>query len=97
MALTPNWFQNIRKILPSTDTLEQSEADDIVIEMADESADSPEVDDKGNILKIEHGDGSITISLDGSPLGSTDDKDPLEWFDNLVDDIDKDERSRISS
>jgi len=97
MALTPNWFQNIRKILPSTDTLEQSEADDIVIEMADESADSPEVDDKGNILKIEHGDGSITISLDGSPLGSTDNKDPLEWFDNLVDDIDKDERSRISS
>jgi len=97
MALTPNWFQNIRKILPSNDTLQQPEAEDIVIEMADENADSPEVDEKGNILKIEHGDGSITISLDGSPLGSTDNKDPLEWFDNLVDDIDKDERSRISS
>ena len=38
---------------------------DVTIENADEAADIPEIDENGAILKIDHGDGSITLSLDG--------------------------------
>ena len=70
---------------------------DVHIDFADAPEDKPDVDDKGNILSIEHGDGSITISLDGGPLERGADAFNGEWFDNLVDEIDKDELNRISS
>jgi len=40
------------------------------------------------LLRIEHEDGSVTISMDGSSLAPVADKKPGGWFDNLVDDID---------
>ena len=65
--------------------------------------DKPAVDRdaKGNILRIEHPDGSITISLDGKGLGSDDDEETeaeraKEWFRNLVDEIDEGQLSSIS-
>jgi hypothetical protein len=66
----------------------------------DEGSDHHEEDDHGNILKIEHPDGSITISLDGKSLGEDKDFDPAavqEWFRNLVDEIDEGELTRIAN
>jgi hypothetical protein len=88
MPLTPGLSPSIRQ--PFSD-----EAPAIQIEMI-EDGDTPVMDQKGNILEIEHGDGSISISLDGRPLDETGEGEPKDWFDNLVDDIDQMELSRIS-
>src|SRR6266851_8066464 len=46
-------------------------------------------DDQGNILRLEHADGTITVSLDGAPLARLNDNpNPPKWFDNLVEHID---------
>lgn len=84
---------NIR--LPGQPEPDMSGADmpEVIIEAG---SDVPDIDEKGNILRIEHDDGSVTVSLDGSPLNGPAEKDPLEWFDNLVDDIDSTELYRIS-
>jgi len=69
----------------------------VIVEMAAPDGDIPDIDEKGNILKITHGDGAVTVSLDGRPLGSVaanDDK-PLAWFDNLIDKIDESELNGI--
>jgi len=95
MAMTPGLTPNIR--LAGLGAAAEPNMDDVVIEMGDEAEDIPDVDQKGNIIKIEHGDGSVTVSLDGSPLGEAASRGPLEWFDNLVEDIDDGELGRISS
>lgn len=70
-------------------------ADDVVVELLE--GDAPDIDDKGNILRIEHEDGSVTVSLDGSPLAEASEAEKArEWFANLVDDIDPAELSRIA-
>jgi hypothetical protein len=51
--------------------------------------DVPEMDTDGNILRIEHDDGSVTVSLDGRPIEEGPKKDKGGWFSNLVDDIDQ--------
>lgn len=95
MALVPGLKPNIRQLAPEPAPL--PEASDVIIEMAEGGEDRPDIDDKGNILSIEHPDGSITVSLDGGPLGQAgDNRKNLDWFDNLVDDIDDMELSRIS-
>jgi len=58
--------------------------------------DEPVTDDDGNIIRIEHDDGSVTISLDGSPVAAGGDAPPKGWFDNLVEDISETELARIS-
>jgi hypothetical protein len=88
MPLTPGLSPSIRQ--PFSD-----EAPAIQIEMIEEG-DTPVMDQKGNILEIEHGDGSISISLDGRPLDEAGEGEPKDWFDNLVDDIDEMELYRIS-
>jgi len=88
MPLTPGLSPSIRQ--PFSD-----EAPAIQIEMI-EDGDTPVMDQKGNILEIEHGDGSISISLDGRPLDEAGEGEPKDWFDNLVDDIDEMELYRIS-
>lgn len=71
---------------------------DVTIESADEAADIPEIDENGAILKIDHGDGSITLSLDGKPIADAEDVDgqPEGWFDNLSNKIDDSELTRIT-
>jgi hypothetical protein len=70
---------------------------EIIVEMDPGPEDQPEIDERGNILKIVHGDGSVSVSLDGSGLGKVDSAlAPLEWYDNLADRIDEDELSRIA-
>lgn len=73
-----------------------SEPASIVVDIAQDGGDMPDIDEKGSILRINHGDGSITVSLDGKPLGSTAAESPLEWFGNLAERIDHDELSRIT-
>jgi len=71
---------------------------DVTIENADEDADIPEVNEDGAIMKIDHGDGSITLSLDGKPIADAEDVDgqPEGWFDNLSSKIDDSELARIA-
>jgi hypothetical protein len=71
---------------------------DVTIENADEAADIPEVNEDGAIMKIDHGDGSITLSLDGKPIADAEDVEgqPEGWFDNLSSKIDDSELARIA-
>jgi len=41
------------------------------------------------VLRIEHEDGSVTISMDGKSLVDAPERDDRAWFENLVDDIDQ--------
>ena len=76
---------------------EQPDLDDLQVEMADE-APTEGMDEQGNILTIEGPDGSITLTLDGSPLEKAAGiGHNRSWFDNLVDDIDQFELSRIAN
>lgn len=95
MPLTPGLVPNIRQIVPET---EQSlGGEDVVVEIA-EGKPTTETDEKGNILKIEHPDGSITVSLDGKPIdGPSEAEQAKEWFRNLVDEIDDMELVRIGN
>ncbi len=94
MALLPGLSPNLR--LPAEEPPMGAPQDDIVIELAEEGGDKPTMDEKGNLLTIEHDDGSITLTLDGAPLGKSEDEGPKGWFDNLVDQISEGELSRIS-
>ena len=85
--------------------LHENEADaaigpmDVTVEHDDaEPEDIPEISQDGAILKIEHGDGSITLSLDGKPIQDPDNekRPPMGWFDNLVDEIDDTELQNIA-
>jgi len=90
MSLVPN----IRQPAPIDDR--DSIEDGVIIEMADEGGDQHEFDDKGNLLTIEHDDGSITLKLDGGPLEKAGAEGTNGWFENLVDEIPAMELSRIS-
>ncbi len=94
MALLPGLSPNLR--LSAEEPPMGAPQDDIVIELAEEGGDKPNMDEKGNLLTIEHDDGSITLTLDGAPLGKSEDEGPKGWFDNLVDQISEGELSRIS-
>ena len=70
---------------------------DVIVEIAEGGDDNLQMDEKGNILEIEHPDGSLTISLDGRPINDNKpEKDLDDWFRNLVDEIDTAELSRVS-
>jgi hypothetical protein len=75
---------------------EPGEPPQVLIDIAENDG-APDIDEDGNILRINHGDGSITVSLDGNPLGNVNpaNEGPLEWFDNLVERIESSEVSRI--
>jgi hypothetical protein len=79
------------------DQPEQPDLDDLQVEMADE-APTEGMDEQGNILTIESPDGSITLTLDGSPLEKAAGLGHnRSWFDNLVEDIDQFELSQIAN
>jgi len=62
------------------------DAQDIIVELAD-NEDVPDIDEKGNIISIKHGDGSVTISMDGRPLSLASSSTETKWFDNLAEKI----------
>lgn len=92
MALTPGLSPNIR--LPGPEPM-VPEQEGIEIELV-EDGDAPNVDDLGNLMTIEHGDGSVTLTLDGSPLERATAEGSNGWFDNLVDQIGDGDLSRIA-
>lgn len=94
MPLVPGLSPSIREPAPEEQPL--PEAAEIVVADADPAVDQPAMDDDGNIMSIEHADGSITVRIDGQPLESAASRKPTGWFDNLVDQIDDMELSRIS-
>src|SRR5208282_3501029 len=62
-------------------------AADVIVDMTP-GGDVPDIDEKGNILSITHGDGRVTVSTDGRPIGNVAANDePLEFYSNLVDKI----------
>ena len=85
MPMTPGLVPNLRL----DDQEEQAPAlPDILIEMLGEDPDKPKMDQKGNVLEIEHGDGSISISLDGRPINPAAKRDDKsDWFRNLAEEI----------
>lgn len=95
MSMTPGLIPNIRQGSPEPDAV--PEPTEVIIEYVDDADDRRELDVKGNVLSIEHGDGSISVSLDGRPIERAQGADRGDWFDNLVDDIDDSELNRIST
>ena len=69
--------------------------DDIEVQAADEAVPDPVADENGDIFRIEHGDGSISVSIDGTPI-ERGERSRRGWFDNLVEDISDLELSRIT-
>ena len=96
MALTPGLNPNLRLVPDKLDLLPMDEADVIIEEVGDSEEDTPEIDEKGNILRIDHADGSISVSLDGSPLGSVNEDRDDGWFQNIAEEADQLELSRIA-
>ena len=80
--------------LPDATIPEAANDTEVVIEAGQ---DVPDIDGEGNILRIEHDDGSITVSLDGQPIERAGQKAKGGWFANLVDDIDQSELGQIAN
>jgi len=97
MPMTPGLVPNIRQLAPEMPSIASND-DDIEVHI-DEDKPSVDTDDKGNILRIEHPDGSISISLNGKGIGGDEETEAeraKEWFRNLVEDIDEGELTKIS-
>ena len=90
MPLAP---ANLR--LPGEDMIEPFDGEELQIIM-DDGETSAGMDEHGNLMTIELPDGSITLTLDGSPLEKAE-KNGEQWFDNLVDEIEKFELGAIAS
>ena len=95
MATAPGLSpMNIR--LPG-ETPAQPDLPGIIVEHDEPADEQHEEDERGNVIKIEHDDGSVTISMDGSSLVDKDpDAPPPGWFDNLADRIDPSVRSQLA-
>ena len=94
MPLTPGLNPSIR--LQDDQETAPIVGEDIQVEIVNDGEDRPETDIDGNILRIEHDDGSISISLDGKPIEEAKRNKPEGWFANLADDIDDQELARIA-
>lgn len=61
-----------------------------------DGGDTPVFNDKGAVVRIEHGDGQITVSLNGKPIAeAANESKALGWFDNLAKHIDDSALSSI--
>ena len=90
----PGLNPNIRLVPPSE---EDNNLDDIVVVNADEGGADTELDEAGNVLRIQHANGDVTVSIDGGPISRADASDePAGWFDNLAGEINDIEMGRIA-
>jgi hypothetical protein len=97
MPMVKGLVPNIRQLPPEEPSATFSN-EDVVVEVGD-APETVDRDAKGNILQIEHPDGSISISLDGKGIGGKSESEAEKakgWFRNLVEDIDDGELSRIA-
>ena len=90
----PGLNPNIRLVPDSED---DTDLEDIVVVNADEEGTATETDENGNVMRIQHPNGDITVSIDGKPVSAQEGEDdqPEGWFDNLAEEIDELELSRI--
>ncbi len=59
--------------------------------------DQHEYDAKGNVIKINHADGSVTVSINGQPIQSAEQAEtPSGWYENIADKIDDAELGKLS-
>ena len=66
-------------------------------ETIEEDEDQPEYDPKGNVIKINHADGSVTVSINGQPISTPETADtPSGWYENVADKIDDAELGKLS-
>jgi hypothetical protein len=96
MALTPGLVPNLRLDQNQPNDALGEGQDTVVVMDADEGADQPELDASGNVLRIDHGDGSISVSLDGRPIQSSKKDKNKGWYENLADEISEGELSTIA-
>ena len=85
---------NIRLTPPGPDP-----ANDEAVTVEVGGDDSPDLDDiasDGAILRINHGDGSVTVALDGKPISTPRSDKTTGWFANLRGDIGEGELVRIA-
>lgn len=55
----------------------------------DENGDTPVLDGAGNVIKINHADGSVTVSINGKPIQKVDEPEtPKGWYENIAEDLD---------
>jgi hypothetical protein len=85
-------FGNIRKVEEG----QEPDLDFSDLPQPKQAAGNKQYNDKGELIRIEHDDGSVTISIDGKSIDPDAKKEPTGWFDNLVDDIDEGELSMIA-
>jgi hypothetical protein len=71
---------------------------DIIIETAEDDGDQPQINDDGRVFSIEHGDGSVTISVNDKPLlpGLGHNQGPQDWFANLAEELDEGQLGSIA-
>ena len=100
MAMTPGLVANLPAGQPIDDddaALAGGVGDGVTVEIDDgDQDDLPIADADGNILEIEHPDGSITVSMDGRSLVDAPEAYNADWFRNLADEIDDMELGRIA-
>ena len=96
MALTFGLVPNIRLDQDQPDLPLDEGQETVVVMDADPDADQPELDTDGNVLRIDHGDGSISVSLDGRPIESSKKKKAEGWYANLAEEIDENDLSGIA-
>src|SRR5579864_1141116 len=87
---------NLRLVAPAA--ANDPNPNDIDIDVAEDDPDQPQVNDDGQILRIEHGDGSVTISMNDRPLlpGVGHNSGNQDWFRNLAEEIGEDQLSGVA-
>ena len=62
--------------------------DPVQVIVDDSGPDVPEFNADGAVVRIDHDDGAVTVSLDGKPIADAANDEPLEWYSNLAERID---------
>lgn len=89
MPIVPGLNPNLRLVPPQQEEEEPAMAVNVVP--------NEPTPDRDNLLSIDHGDGSVTVSIDGRPVApAQDDERKAGWFDNLVDKVDEGELTRVA-
>ena len=86
---------NIR-LVDSTPPPSPQQARDVTVAQNDDPVNGEIRNGNGDLLRIEPDDGSITITTDGTPLEKATKTGPGGWWDNLVDEIDAMELTRMA-
>ena len=86
-GLTPGLNPNIRLVDNQLEAQPQLEGMDVLVVEDAPVGSGAEMDMEGNVLRIEHDDGSISISLDGQPIEKAKKKRRQDWYKNLAEEL----------